>query len=312
MSSSTSSFRGFVLAFCTVFAIGACAFVVGSELLVRFVVAPVDDYARYKAFFHSARAPVAMFGDSHVANAIENGPAVANLGYPGESLGLMLLKARTYVEEGRGKRIVLQFSPEQFAIYRAAKDQSSVADDLLQRNEPWLQFMRPHFRGYLLGYWRAFLRDPGVVFAARAEPAHGAAEEVKSFASWPKEAQRRDAELRVQLHAPLPQGGTVEALVAQIDAALREFKKRGVESCIVEYPLSSAYRAAAALAPTFAAMRARMKRLADSERVRYVDLTEAMPDTEFWDPDHVAAGSRGTATRLVIEGCFGAGEGGAR
>src|SRR5262249_14944785 len=150
---------------------GACAFMVGSELLVRFVVAPVDDYANYKAFFQSARAPVVAFGDSHVANAIESGPAVANLGYAGESLSLMLLNARTYMEKGRANRIVLQFSPQQFAVYRAAKDESAVAADLLERGEPWLQFMRPHFRGYLLGYWRAFLSDPSVAFAARADRA---------------------------------------------------------------------------------------------------------------------------------------------
>jgi hypothetical protein len=294
-----------------VFVIGMCGFVLGSELLVRYVVAPADDYDRYKALFRTARAPVATFGDSHVANAVENGPEVVNLGYPGESLWLMLYKARAYVEEGRGRRIVLQFSPEQFAIYRAEKDQQAVADDLSGRNESWLKFMRPHYRGYLLGYWNALLRNPGVLLSARAEPAASASDKVRSFASWPKDEQRRDAEIRVQLHAPLPQGRTIEALVAQFDSALREFRQRGVDTCIVEYPLSSVYRTAADRVPTFADMRGRIRRLADKEHVRYVDLTDAMADTDFADPDHVAPGYRDTATRLVLDRCF-PGAGGAR
>jgi hypothetical protein len=310
MSSSTSSFRRFVGVFCTVFVAGACAFVVGSELLIRLVVAPHDDYDQYKVLFRIAHAPVAAFGDSHVANAIESNEEIVNLGYAGETLWLMLFKARTYVESSRGERIVLQFSPEQFAIYRAEKDQTAVADDLLGRRVLWLKFMEPHFRGYLLAYWNSFLRDPGVLFTARAEPAPKAKTDVSAkvgaFALLSSDEQRRVAEIRVQLHAPLPQGPATEALIAQFASALRGFNKLGVKTCIVEYPLTGAYREAAARAPTFAAMRGRIAQLAWAEHARYLDLTKAMPDVDFSDSDHVAPFGRGLATRLVLDGCFGA------
>ena len=289
--------------------VGVLVFVTGSELLVRYVVAPRDSYDQYKAYFRTARASVAAFGDLHVADAIESSPAIANLGYPGDTLWLMLFKARTYVDEGRGRRIVLQYAPEQFALYRVEANQKPAAADLTRRDKPWLKFMEPHFRGYLLSYWRTVLKDPAVLLAARADTAHAGATKVKSFASWSKHEQRRSADLRVQLQAPLPQGRPIEAMVAQYRTALREFKRRGVDICMVEYPVTAVYRAAAAQAPTFAAMGAHIRRLAKAEDVRYVDLTAAMPDTEFANPDHIAPAFRNVATRLVLKRCFGVGEG---
>ena len=292
------------------FAIGVCGFAVGSELLVRFIVAPTDDYERYKTEFHTARAPIAAFGDSHVANAVESTQELVNLGYAGDTLFLMLAKARSYVASGRGKKVILQYSPEQFAIYRAANQQADVAKDLLDGNERWLEFMRPHFRSYLLAYWGAALRDPARILAASGAPPSRAEAKLRpaepsGLAAMSPAVQRKEAEIRVQLHAPLPQGRTVEALVDRFADALRAFRKLGIETCVVEYPLSSPYRKAAAQVATFATMQQRIQDLLESEKVRFVDLAADMPDSAFGDPDHIAGHARGTVTGLVLNGCFG-------
>ena len=281
----------------------------GSELIVRFVVAPNDGYEHYKASFRNARSPLAAFGDSHVANGLESNGELTNLGWAGDSLHLMLVKARSYAATGHARRIVLQYSPQQFAIYRAAKEQVEVADDLLGRGTPWLHFMQPHFRQYLLAYWETMLNDPGRVFAVHAaEPEdRTTAGEGPRLVSLPVSEQRRLAGIRVQLHAPLPQGRTVEALVERFAQALREIRDRGIDICVVEFPLSTVYRDAAAQAPTFAAMRARMQALLAAEKVRFLDLTAAMPDSAFGDPDHIGRQGRAALTNLVLSGCFGAG-----
>lgn len=294
-----------------VFAVGICGFVTGSELLVRFVVAPGDGYERYKAEFSSAQAPIAAFGDSHVADGLESSKEFVNLGTASETLFLMLAKARSYAASGRGKKIVLQYAPEQFAIYRIANQQADIAEELLAGNMRWLEFMRPHFRGYLLAYWNAALRDPARIFAAFANSAPSTESEPQPADSSGLTAlspaeQRKAAQIRVQLHAPLPQGRIVEALVEKFAEVLREFRQKGIETCIVEYPLSSPYRESAAQAPTFEAMSKRFVRLAGAENVRFVDLAAAMPDSAFGNPDHIAAHARRTVTGLVLDGCFGA------
>lgn len=281
---------------------------------MRFVVAPGDSYEQYKATFRDARAPVAAFGDSHVADGLESNEDFVNLGAAGDTLFLMLAKARSYVASGRGKKIVLQYSPEQFAIYRAANQQTDVAEELLEGNERLLEFMRPHFRGYLLAYWSAALRDPARIFAAPAKAPSRAEPEAQlpsGLNALPPAEQRKAAEIRVQLHAPLPQGRTVEALLEKFSEVLREFRRQGIDTCIVEYPLSGPYRESAARVPMFDAMAKRFARLADAEKVRFVDLATAMPDSAFADPDHLASHARAKMTELVFDGCFGANRGAA-
>ena len=276
---------------------------------MRFVVAPADSYEHYKTDFRNARAPIATFGDSHVANAITSTVELVNLGYRGDTLHLMLVKASAYVSFGHANRVILQYAPELFSIYRAANRQAEVAEDLLSDNVAWFQFLRPHFRGYLLSYWNAVLQDPERIteaFSKASPPSDPEPQPLTGLTALSPAEQRRLAEIRVQLHAPLPQGSAIEALLETYSEALREFRRKGIDICIVEYPLSEPYRVAAAQAPTFSAMAKRFAGFAADERVRFVDLKAAMPNAAFADPDHLAAHARIPMTDLVLDRCFGA------
>jgi hypothetical protein len=286
-----------------VFAVGAIAFVVGSELLVRLLVTPKDGFDAYRALLRSAKASTAAFGDSHVANAIESGPEIVNLGYAGETLPLMLAKARVYAESGRSRRVVLQLSPQQFAAYRVGKDQGEFQEELLGQSEPWLQFTRPHVRRYLLAYWQTVLSDPRRALAADPEPDSGPAESTP-FSDLPPEEQRRSAEIRVQLHTPLKQGPAVEGLLRLLSAAFAELRGSGTEVCLVEYPLSSVYRRAASAVPSFALLRKRLRQEAAERDVPSVDLTESVPDSLFGDSDHLRPAGGHLVTGLILDRCF--------
>jgi hypothetical protein len=274
--------------------------------MVRSVFAPRDDFEQYRALFRNARTPTAAFGDSHVENAILTSPEIVNLGSRGETLPLMLSKAEAYVKSGRGKRVILQFAPQQFAVYRSDLDKTAVEEELWGTSEPILQFTRPHFRKYLLEYWRALIEDPRLAFAAPAPaPAANAGPAPASFADLPAAEQRRIAEIRVQLHAPLPGGPIAEDFKARFTALLDELHAKKIETCVVEYPLSSAYRAGAAKVASFAALRAQIRVASAAHAARYVDLTESYQDAMFGDPDHVARNARAAVTRAVLDECFG-------
>ncbi len=288
------------MAFLAVFVLGAAIFVVGSEMLIRYVAAPADDFERYRLLFRSATAPIAVFGDSQVANAIVTSPDVVNLGYPAETLPLMLFKAEAFAGAKKPKGVILQLSPQQFAIYRAENAQDEFRQELLGGSEPLLQFTRPHFRRYLLAHWQALFHR------WTSSPAKGTAapQEPRSFADWPAAEQRRNAEIRVQLHAPLPAGSATERLLRSLRDTLVDLRKRGIATCVVRYPLSEVYRKAASAVPSFAMLSSRVEDLTREQGATFVDLSDALPDRLLGDPDHVGPAGRATVTAMVIDRCF--------
>jgi len=293
-----------VLAFLAVFVGGVFTFALGSELLIRYVVAPTDGFERYKAEFRNTRAPVAAFGDSHVAAAIETTADIVNLGYPAETLPLMMSKVRSYAAAGHAKRAIVQLSPQQFAIYRADNRQDEMAAELFGQSEPWLKFIQPHFRRYLLEYWSTLIKDPARLTGSKATAQEAVRSEPVRFSELPVHEQRNSAEIRVQLHMPLPPGRTVDQLTSQLFGTLDDIRSHGVEVCIVEYPVSSFYRNATERAPSFQALRTRVHQLANDKGIPFVDITDRIPDSLFADPDHVAAAARDLVTRLVLAECF--------
>jgi hypothetical protein len=304
ISSSETGVKGsrrFALVFLAIVVTGVIVFVAGSEWIVRTRVAPKDGFEQYRAMLRSATAPIATFGDSHVANAIRNGGDIVNLGYSAETLPLMLFKARTYADEKKPKAIILQFSPQQFALYRADNAQEGIREELAGTSQHWLQFIKPHFRRYLLGYWRGILEE--AVSPSKAVST-GPAQAPRMFSDWPEAEQRKSAEIRVQLHAPLAGGPSTDRLLASLTDTIADLRNKGVETCVVRYPLSEVYRKAASAAPSFAQLSDRIRGLADKNGFRFVDLSSSFPDALFGDPDHIATSNQAIVTKTVLERCL--------
>jgi hypothetical protein len=243
-----------------------------------------------------------------VAEAIETGPAIMGLGYAGDTLPLTIEKVRAIVAAKRAERVVIQFSPQQFANYRIDDQQKELADELLGRSEPWFSFTRPQFRRYLLEYWRVFLTDPMRFLtrtAAHAEPAPAASPAPPSFSDKSADEQRRSAEIRVQLHMPLPLGADVDRQLARLTGLLDELARQRIPACVAEFPVSTAYRSASARAPSFAALRAELQQRVEARGVRFVDLSAQITDRYFSDADHIGPQGRALVTRLVLDECFG-------
>jgi hypothetical protein len=293
--------RNFAIAFLFIVGGGVLAFVAGSEWIVRTRVAPRDRFEQYRALFQSANAPIATFGDSHVANAIQSGSDVVNLAYSAETLPLMLFKAQTYAQSRQPKAIIFQFSPQQFALYRADSAQEGIREELSAGSTHWLQFTRPHFRRYLLGYWRAWLNE---IFSPAKAASLGPASAPRQFPDWSDAEKRKSAEIRVQLHAPLAAGQSTDRLLVSFAGVLKDLRARKIETCIVRYPLSEAYRKAASVAPSFALLTGRIQELAEKNGARFVDLSSAFPDAMFGDPDHIARSQQAIVTKAVRDRCL--------
>ncbi len=217
----------------------------------------------------------------------------------------MMATIRAYVDSGRAKRVVVQYSPEQFAIYRTDNQQDEMAAELFGPSEPWLEFMRPHYRRYLLDYWRTIINNPDRLFGADATQREAAPVDPTKFTDQSFAEQQKSAAIRVQLQAPLPPGPAVDQLINEFFSTIDNIRARKVDVCVVEYPLSSAYRLVADRVETFRTLRMEFRQITAGKGIRFVDLTDKVPDELFANADHIAGSGRGLVTRLVLTGCFG-------
>ncbi|MBL8697720.1 MAG: hypothetical protein JNK67_05085 [Alphaproteobacteria bacterium] len=296
MSSSTSSSRRHVVALAVSLAAGLLVFAAGSEALVR-VAMQVDPYETYRARFRAAAGEAIAIGDSRTAANIA-GPGVENLGQPGDDLQSVLEKLAARHARRPLRLVLLQADPHQFAAYRVFKESAGKLADLVEAPPP-LAMLRPHYRQYLLGYWRAALAEPSRFL--RPAPAHAEAPPPPPDPNG--KAWRDLADSRVQFHVPLaaPQGLPVHAAYRRTIEALR---RDGVAVCLVTHPVSRAYREAAARYPSFAAALALYDRTAAETGAARANFWDQVEDRDFADTDHLGAATAPAYTTRVLRSCF--------
>lgn len=295
MNSSISSSRRHALAFACTLAAGLAVFFAGSEFLVRRAMRS-DGYEAYRERFRAVAGTRIAIGDSRTAAAID-GPDIENLGLPGDDLQVVLDKLKARHALRPLSHVVLQADPHQFAAYRLLKDGAGKIDDLVG-TPPLLASLRPHYRQYLMAYWQAALsrlvqpRQAGTAAEPPRplDPAGGA---------W-----RELAVSRVQFHLPLDNPGATAAGAAYRKVAA-DLVGEGVKLCLVTYPVSSAYREAAARYPSFARAIGFYDRVAAETGAARVNLWSEIDDAAFGDTDHVRHGAGAGFTAMLRARCFG-------
>lgn len=300
MSSSTSSSKAFLSAFGIAFAILLGVSIGATEAVLRRHILPFDEHADYKQRFLSSTADTAAFGDSHVANGLLSGQDFDNFGQAGDNLQTVIAKVEHRLRRGGLKRIILQADPQVFAPYRLKAEQTSRIAALLDPDDPPLAMLRVEYRQYLMGYWWAAFRDPGLIFR---EPSR-TVQTARRFDAWPKAEQAREADLRVQLHTPVANPASTAA-ADNFRKLLTQLRLVGVQSCLVAFPVSSAYREAAASNRTFANSAHFFLESANVYGIRYVDLSRVFPDDRFGNPDHLLHEAAAQFGDKAITACFG-------
>ena len=288
------------------FSLSSIGFVVGSEMLIRFYVAPGNSYDDLKRAFHSGNSIAAAFGDSQAASGILDDSGFTNFAAPGESLGTTLGKLDAYVASGRARHVLLQLGPQDFSFYRLSLDQSDLLGDFLDVEPRILQMLRPQFRRYLFEYWAAVLSDPGRLFAEPETTTSSKSEAVPRVLEMSADARRLQAMIRTQLHIPVP-GYAATADMKRLRDTVKRTQDAGVMLCLVTFPVSSTYREAAGYYSVFSDIRVYFDAFARELGITYVDLWDAYEDDYFGNVDHL---NRDGARRLSSDlrhACKGAG-----
>lgn len=299
MSSSTSSSKAFLNAFGIAFVILLGVSIGATEALLRRHILPFDEHADYKQRFLSSTADTAAFGDSHVANGLLSRQDFDNFGQAADNLQTVIAKVEHRLRRGGLTRIILQADPQVFAPYRLKAEQASRIAALLDPEDPPLVMLRPEYRQYLMGYWWTAFRDPRLLFR---DPSR-AVQAARPFDTWPKAEQAREAGLRVQLHTPVANPASTAA-AEDFRKLLTQLRKAGVQSCLVAFPVSSAYRVAVASNSTFIDASQFFLEIANTYGVRYLDLSRAFPDDKFGDPDHLLHEAAAEFRDKAIAACF--------
>ena len=300
MSSSTSNSRLYFTTFAVALLAGLIVSVVLTEIMLRRQVLPFDSLVGYKKLFLNGVAPAVAFGDSHVASGLVSSADIDNLGQPSDNVQTTSAKAELRVKRGGVRMVIFQADPQMFSAYREKAKQQDRLAYLMQENESMLVMLLPQYRQYLMEYWRAAVSDP---IGAFGSPQQRLPEPEGSSNAKPLEEElRKQAVIRVQLHAPLSNLRRLSAASHYHDA-IERFVRQGLQVCLVGFPVTSQYREAAVSVASFIEARSFFAETAHDLGVPYFNYYDAMPDSDFGDSDHLSTNAAAHFTRQVLRDC---------
>lgn len=302
MSSSTSSFKRFLFASLVtllallVIALGAVELYLRSQT----VQSAGEDVYRQRVLLGTA--PWAALGDSHTANGLVTTEWLDNLGQASDNLDSMLGKLAIRVNRPGLQGVILSADAQLFSFYRLTADQGERVRDLLEDRPSQLLLLRPQNRQYLASTALGIASDPSILWRSPVNNLSVGDAPVPNTPKWDK-----DALLRAQLHTPVRNANTTLA-AQEYRRIVKELKQRGIKVCLVAYPLSNAYRRAAASASTFAEARGFYEEVAVEMGAHLVDASTIFPDNLFGDPDHLSPLGAAQLTAKLRRECEGGGK----
>lgn len=293
-----------MILFAATLAIAVIGALAATEVMLRRHVIPFDGLETARTLFRTGDAPVAVFGDSRVANGLASNEQVANFGSPADSLTTVLEKAEAWNAKRPGGKLIVALEPQQFSRQRLTADQNELLADFVGRDTALLQITRRVHRRFLLQYVGALIRDPAQLWRQPQPPRTIDPAAEPAFADMPAPAQKREAEIRSQHHAPVA-GFSNTQLARSLNTRLERLRDNGTQLCLITMPVTAAYRRVAEDEPRFAEVRAFYANVAKSLDAPYLDLWSAYPDTMFQDPDHMLTRAHTAITGDILKRCFG-------
>ncbi|OEJ66074.1 hypothetical protein BEN30_12960 [Magnetovibrio blakemorei] len=281
---------------------GILLFVVGSEFIVRTIVAPKNEFDAVRERLHSSHSAYGAFADSRGASGLRSKEDFSNFSMAGDNLSTIIEKARFFANSNAAKGIIIQADPHHFAIYRLNSDQSALRNDLFRPDTPWFQFLRPFYRQYLLEYWKAYILNLANPITQVAEDTQD--HSIIRLSEQPPNEIETAASIRAGLQAPVK--NVMRTRFANAYAtAIHEFKNSGIDVCMVSFPVSSAYLKLSIRDPNYSQALKYYAALADEIGVKYVDFSSALGDRLFGNADHLNEEGAQTLTHAILYNCFG-------
>lgn len=303
MSSSTSNFKRWVIIWLATLASTFGLFVVASEVLIRTKVAPNDLFYRHLEFYRKSTARNAVFGDSHAALGFTGVPGWVNLGNPSENLEIIEAKVTEYLNRVKLRRVILPADPHLFSESRAAHDVKEILKDYF--SPAWLYTKRAYHQPDLIGYWKVYLSKGSFKSVREFQPDGAQTLSYDMEKTHSSAAVRADVISRVRVQTPAI-GFENSRGAAAMERMVKLAKERGVDVCLVTFPLAPIYLEEAKKQPQFGKAIEFYQRLAERSGVRYLDMRKVFQDYKlFANQDHLNLQGARIFGPKIVEACFG-------
>jgi hypothetical protein len=157
VSSSTSSFKRWLIIFFTLVLSVPIPFLAASEWMLRTYVLPVDGFEQILRKLTESSIPNAALGDSHAAAVYDfNDKDFVNFGLGGTTIRQMSERAHFYFSKVKPGKIILEADSHLFAEYRLEAHGAHTPESYASHR--FAVFNERH-RRFMLDYWDRFMAE---------------------------------------------------------------------------------------------------------------------------------------------------------
>lgn len=277
-----------------------------SELFLRFIVAPSDNFYKQVRFYHSVKSvDIAAFGDSRLSQGFyppKDSDAV-NLAYASESFEQIAQKIDYFLENKKTEKIIIQVGHHMFAEYRFG-DQRRQYDIFFQNDQPWkerLYLRDPVLRGNLLNYWQLFFLAGGKIPNQSNFSDNGAVLLDMQMTMPPTPKQYAYRRTRIKEHTLTDDYDERETWNI-LRATIRRIKAKDIPLCLVSFPVTPFYAIPVMELKNTRPAFDKIEQLATEENVPYLMYWDYYGEdtTYFRNLDHLnKTGARDFAINLI-------------
>lgn len=235
-----------VLIFIGISVITLVCLMVVSELFLRFIVAPSDNFYKQLNFYHQVEnVDIAAFGDSRMSQGFspskEEMDAV-NLAYASENFEQIAQKIEYFLENKKANKIILQVGHHMFADYRF-DEQRRDYDIFFSPAQAWrdqLYLQDSELRGQLLNYWQLFFLA-GFEIPNQSRFSESGAVLLDMQMTVPPTADQYDyRKTRIQEHT-LADGFEDKETWNILRGTIKGITDKGIPLCLVSFPVTPFY-----------------------------------------------------------------------
>ena len=251
---------------------------IASELFLRFVVAPSDNFYKQLYFYHQVDdVQIAAFGDSRMSQGFypPEDEDVVNLAYASENFEQIAQKIGYFLETKKADKIILQVGHHMFADYRFDNQRRDYrifyGPDEAWRGQLYLQ--DPELRGQLLKYWKLFFLAGFEIPNQSSFSSNGAVLLDMKMTMPPTQDQHAYRAIRIHEHT-LHSGYQDRQTWDILRETIQKIRERDIPLCLVSFPVTPFYDEPVSELPyTQDAF----------DRIRAIAQEEAVPYLMYWD-----------------------------
>jgi hypothetical protein len=231
------SSEGFLVGFFVFLSVGLLAFLVSSEVLVRWVLLPRDNYPQYLEVLRNETAETVAIGNSMLANGLVGGDDLVNLAYVGAKVVDFVNRAEIYIRRANLKQVVLQANPVVLADAEGDR-QFEFNTRSVEGRGIGAYCLLPNYRTNLLKHWIKYVR--GDAFAGRTPVLPRGGQLLSSDSMQPLQEQLADMKGLLQRTLPL-QGCSGSANAKKYRLLVERLSAAGGRIILVSPPVHPDY-----------------------------------------------------------------------